>query len=157
MVRGEHKPRLWLVCFTNGDGHAWWDRLLRPGFRHVCAASYYADVGAWVLVDSTRTGLVVEVVPPDGFDGRMAQLVRDSAAILRVPSAEGRSRAEFHAGWCVGTVKSLLGLNSRALAPFGLYRHLLAIGAEVVEIPRLDEPVQDAQRPEGRPGDHCPA
>lgn len=132
--------RLWLVFFGDAQETLWWVRGLRPGFRHVSAAAYYADQERWVYVNPTRLGLIVEVWRPDEFGARLGQLAAESAAIVRMPS-----RADLPclpgAAWCVGVVKALLGIRSCALAPLGLYRHLLANGAEPVEVP-VGESVQ---------------
>ncbi len=126
MVTATSEPprRLWLIFFKKGG----W---------HVSAASYYADVGVWVYVDAVRTGLVVEVWPPERFGDRLAQLLDSSEAVLRMPSAVDRKRPPF-SWWCVGAVKALLGVRSRALLPRQLYRHLLNNGAECVVIEGAD-------------------
>lgn len=132
MELGAGRARLWLVFF--GDGHLapWWAWLLRPGFRHISAASWFADQERWVHINPCRTGTVIEVLRADEFGPRFQQLMTDSAAVLRVPA-----RAERHATprsfHCTGAMKALLGIRSRALSPHGLYRDLLRNGAEIVQ------------------------
>ena len=150
MVRGEpSKRRLWLVFFS-GIKDAWWHRFLCPGFYHVSAASWYADTQRWVYVDATRRGLVVELWEAETFGGRLGQLIRDSSVILRMPSAESRAMTPLSAH-CVGTVKALLGIRSCALSPRMLFRHLVHLGAEMVEPEGNDEHIQIPEAYPGRP------
>lgn len=144
MVAREINPprRLWLVCFEPGNG-AWWQRYLKPGFGHVSAAAYFADAERWVHFNPTLRGTVIEVWEPPRFERRLQQLMRDSTAILRVPSKFDRRCAPL-SPWCVGALKGLLGYPSRALTPFGLYRALIAAGAEIVDVPCVAAPNEAA-------------
>lgn len=128
-------PRLWLIFFGNSVP-TFLSRWLRPGFRHVAAASYFADQDRWVYVDACRSGTVVEVCRQDEFQDRFASLMMNSSHILRVTARRERKRtaATFY---CVGAIKALLGLNSRALSPYGLFQDLLRTGAEEVEKPHV--------------------
>lgn len=125
--------RLWLCFFSQGQGSAWWKRFLPYGFCHVSAAAWYVEAERWVFVDATRAGVTIEVWRADDFNARLGLLIRDSHAILRVPSAD-EPIFPPRAWWCVGMVKALLGYRTRALLPHQLYRHLLQKGAEIVEV-----------------------
>jgi hypothetical protein len=149
-------PRLWLVFFSECGG-AWWTRALRPGWRHVCAAAWFDDQERWVVFDPSRYGIVVQVFRPEQFD--LDGLLRSSTAVLRVGARFDRLNMP---PWffCVGAVKALLGIRSRALVPLGLYRDLLARGAEIVEVPESDgraiQAATAAADPAGRPcGQSC--
>lgn len=128
--------RLWTVFF--GDSvPTFWSRMLRPGFRHVAAASYFADQERWVYVDPCRSGTVVEVLRPDEFATRFQHLMANSSHVLSF--AARRERRRTAAVWfCVGAVKALLGINSQAVTPYGLYGDLLLAGAECV-VPSFSE------------------
>lgn len=125
--------RLWLLCFYDGETPTWWQKILKPGFRHVCACCYFADIGMWVYYNPTRRGTEIQVARPDDFAGRWAQLARDCAAILRFPSQADRNATPL-SWWCVGAMKALLGIRSGALSPYQLYRDLRAHGAEEVDL-----------------------
>lgn len=127
-------PRLWLVFFSDAHEGSWWRAFLRRGFGHVSAAAWYADAQRWVWFNPTWRGLVIEAAEAEAFGPRFEQLVSSASAILRVRSRYERTGLPA-AFWCVGAVKALLGISSRALSPYGLYRHLLARGAEIVEAP----------------------
>lgn len=146
--------RTWLVFFSDPAEGAWWSPLLRRGYRHVSAAAWYDRERRWVYFDPTRRGLSIELWRAKDFDGRLGEIALRSALILRV-------RGRFERGampptfWCVGAVKALLGVRSRALLPATFARHLLANGAEIVTVPRADgtndQPLQAAAAAAGRP------
>jgi hypothetical protein len=125
------------VFFSDSDRPHWWSPLFRPGFRHIRAAAWYESAQRWVYFDPCGRGTHIEVATDAEFGARFEHLIRTSAAILRVRSEFARGGTPA-AAFCVGQVKALLGVKSRALSPFGLYRHLVAHGAEVVERPRED-------------------
>jgi hypothetical protein len=124
-------PRQWLVFFRDGDAVHWWARPLRPGFRHVCAAAWYESAQRWVFFNPVGKGLQVEIETDEVFGHRFAELLEGSTVVLRTHSRFGR-RAMPAAAFCVGSVKALLGFRGRALFPAGLYRDLVADGAEIV-------------------------
>lgn len=147
----EGSPRMWLVFFGEAEGTAWWARFCRPGFRHVSAAAYYADQMRWVYYNPSRSGTVIELYSGGEFDERLGHLTMTSAAVLRV-----RSRFERRCTpvlWhCVGAVKALLGVRSCALGPWQLYRHLVANGAEIVEVPERVRPIRRREPPPASAG-----
>jgi hypothetical protein len=156
MVTEAAKPpvrRLWLVFFADSDHPLTWP--LRRGWRHVSAASWYADQQRWVHVNPTAKGLHVEVYGETEFDGRLGQLATDATLVLRIPSSPAHNVTPLLSAWCVGIIKALLGIRSCALSPWRLSRHLLARGAERVEIPGPD--VQGTEAATGRPEDEGPA
>lgn len=140
--------RLWLVFFSSADPLSWWSRLMPKGFGHVCAASWFDDTQRWVHVNPTWRGLVIEVMTAEEFGTRFAQLVGRSAAVLRMASSHDRHGmpATFY---CVGAIKALLGVDSRALLPRGLHRDLVRKGAEIVET--HGSPVRPSGDSAGRP------
>lgn len=154
-VPADPLPRLWLIFFSDADAGAWWAWLFRPGFRHVTAAAWFAGAERWVYYNPTRRGTIIDVATDAEFGPRFQQLVQDSAAILRVRSGYDRGNAPA-VTYCVGSIKALLGIRSCALGPWGLYRHLLANGAELVQRPSEDSLVKFAASacPTGGSVDH---
>lgn len=126
--------RLWLVFWSEPDRPAWWARFLRPGFRHVYAVSWFADQQRWVYFDPSRFRTAIHLFDEAQAHDAMTRLMAPATAILRVASRADRLNAPTFP-WCVGQVKALLGLRSRALTPYALYRDLLARGADVVRDP----------------------
>lgn len=123
----------WLVFFTEGPP-GWWRWMTRPGFRHVCAMGFDAKRGVWIVVNPERAGLDVICIRDDEeADRYLDHLMRQAGPhVLRVATKRERTVSPAVVS-CVGVVKALLGIRCRALAPYALYRHLLATGAEPVE------------------------
>lgn len=138
----EPPARLWLVFFGPGVGTPrWWDIFLDPGFRHVSAASYYPDVERWIYYDPGFEGTLIEVWRKDEFGARLGILLARSTIVLRVPSRWGRRMAS-RSWWCVGAIKSLLGVRTAAFTPKQFANFLLNSGAEVVDVdvPKRSDP-----------------
>jgi hypothetical protein len=123
--------RLWLIFFRESPHAPWWRRLLRRGYRHVTALSFYADAGTWVMYDPSYR-ITVEIYQSDEFVSLFDELEKSTSLILRIPSSsEGRTAPPFTA-WCVGSLKGLLGIHCWAITPWQLRTALLARGAEIV-------------------------
>lgn len=125
------------MFFSEPPGSYWWARFFRPGFKHVSAASWFDLEQRWVYFNPARPGTTILVIRSEEFGPLLAQLQASSRAILRVRSEQNRFRTP--AAWfCVGALKALLGIRSRAFSPYGLYRDLVRRGAEPV--PCVEEP-----------------
>lgn len=124
----EPPRRLWLVFFGETKGSYWWTRLFKPGFRHVCAAAYYADRRHWVYFDPTRPGISIRLFTDDEWSGPFSTLLT-SCKVVRFKGQYSR-RSSPPSWFCVGAIKALLGIESRALTPYQLYRDLLRQGGE---------------------------
>jgi hypothetical protein len=135
-----NKARLWILFFCDTPRRAWWANLLRPGFRHIAALSWYADQQRWVYFDPALRGTTIALFDHEMGKVAIEQLLARSSAVLRVASRHGRGAAPAFP-WCVGAMKSLLGVRSPALTPWQLYWDLRDLGAEVVQAPCVaDEP-----------------
>ena len=128
----------WYVAFCGCGRAHWYDRFTRDGFRHVVAFGWIEDArldegGQWLWIDPSTFGLNVALLNHDEMDWMLACLSqRDRATFVFVP--HGRPpvpcRVPRFGAYCVSEIERLLGLAPRALRPFGLYRRLLALGAE---------------------------
>ena len=134
----KERPTEWLVFFCGGGPRGgWWDWFLRPAFRHVVAVRLVWDLRAWVVFDPSRDRTEILLLPNGPkADEEIARLMARATAVLRITARDERGMGAPVFG-CVAAVKALLGIRSwRALGPYGLYRQLLARGAEVIEVPR---------------------
>jgi hypothetical protein len=139
----------WLVFFGEGDAYAWWDIFTRKGFRHVAAAACDPGRRLWIVFDPTRSGIRIEVFGWDdpGIDARLGELLfATGGRYLRVKAGGARSRQPLLFG-CVGALKALLGVRCAAVTPYGVFKHLRAQGAEIVDVG-----VRQTRSSEGRPG-----
>lgn len=138
-------PRLWLIFFGDTQRRAWWANVLRPGFRHIVAVSWYAAEERWVYFDPALTGTSIRIFTAEQGPAMIDALLAQSSAVLRVATRRDRGNAPLFA-FCVGQIKALLGLRSWAFTPHGLYRDLRARGAEPVypQAPCVAAPVEAA-------------
>jgi hypothetical protein len=118
--------------FGDTPRRAWWANVLRPGYRHVWAVCWYAEEQRWVYFNPALTGTEIAIFTEEQFPAKLGILLEHSTAVLRVASRYGRGAAPA-VPWCVGAIKSLLGIRCAALTPWRLYHALVARGAEVVE------------------------
>lgn len=122
-------PQFWMVFFGPGQNPGALARCLPRGWQHVCCASFQPESGMWVYVNPARDRTYILALTPDKFNGHFDYLLLTSTAILQFPAQD---RRRFSPTWasCVGTVKGIVGIRSWAFTPYGLYRDLLALGAE---------------------------
>lgn len=126
----------WYVVFY-GRVH-WWARpFLREGFRHCCAFGYCVALERWVWVDASLTGVSVQFMDQDALVWRLTALRRLGCVVLRGPDFDWRARGRGLrrgfwrlAPWCVAVTVGVIGVRSRALRPWGLYRDLVRDGWE---------------------------
>ena len=119
--------RYYVVC-TEGARKYWWDRFLRPGYRHCYVLIWEGAVWLWVEPTIRRTTVAIL----DWYDERSpAYWVDDPAARIFQAWPEelrdGQMRAPFIWGpvTCVEGVKALLGIRSFWLwTPWQLAQHL---------------------------------
>lgn len=126
--------RLWLVSFHDAKDRRPWTRLFKPGFGHCCALSYFADQERWVYFNPTRHGSTIALFRREEFGSRLDDLVGQSSGFLRFGQRYQR-RDQPAVFYCVGAMKALLGIESRAWTPWQLYWDMVEMGAEVVKGP----------------------
>lgn len=124
----------WLIVFSGGERFAWWDVWTRPGFRHVSACRYDARLDAWVFYDVKAGG--TEVVVLAGADPRCVERLGGLMSVSTIVRFEARAHRWLAppAFGCVGAMRHLLGVRG-AFTPWGLFRHLLALGGELWSTP----------------------
>lgn len=110
-----------LVVFTDSSARHPLSFLLKPGFRHcfVCVVSG----NWWLQIDGAEGVPVVKPLTDASFD--LAAFWRDQGAMV-VETEQGRNPSLWPFVWnnCVGLCKGVLCIRSRAVTPFGLYKHL---------------------------------
>ncbi len=126
------EPSEWLILFHERST-PWVARLCPGRFKHVSALAFVPDAQAWVLLSWELARMRVGLIGDDDFERWFAAASED-AAVLRLPAPPFD-----HGPWCprlgmtcVTMVKHLLGVRSSALWPDGLWRDLVAHGAEVI-------------------------
>ena len=112
------------VVFTNEVDH-WLAKTLRPGFRHVFCAVDHPEHPQAVVYNLTDRGLLS--VASSVYGKALALHYRNAGLIaLSVPATPwNRPRGPFTINSCVGLTKQVIGIESFALTPYQLYRHLM--------------------------------
>lgn len=128
------RPVQWFVCFDPNPNSNWIARLAPGRYKHVRAYGYVPYLHVWLFVDANFAGVEL-IVSADGEPARamIASWSKDCDVVLmpRRPH-ENRSPTLALAGWCVPTIKRLLGLRCVAVTPDALFRRCLQHGGTLV-------------------------
>lgn len=144
----------WLIVFHRRS--TWWVERICPGrFKHVSAVGFVPEANAWLALSWELGRMRALVVPDDKFLGWFGGWCGEDAGVLRMAAPEfdlGSWRPRVGL-FCCSMVAHLLGLRGGALLPGGLWRLLLANGAELVTD---GQPLrsQSSGREADGPGDH---
>lgn len=120
----------WHVAFFS-VGKYRWARFVPGRFKHVAAFGYSHACRTWVIYDVTLSGTRIYVLP-DGPDGKA--ILADwlvGVTVLR-PKNMKSTTVPWFGFYCVPAVRHLTGAPVRCATPTGLYRGLVAEGAEVI-------------------------
>jgi hypothetical protein len=125
------EPDYWNICFHPSEH--WATRLLIGRFQHVSAFTYVPGFRAWVIYDAQWSGLRLSFF---SHQTAMATFIRYTrgCTVLKFTrmSEQIGPLSRFGIFFCVPAIKHLLGVSCFAVTPDGLYRHLIANGAEIV-------------------------
>lgn len=129
-------PGAWYVQFHGDEVLHWWDMLSPPGFYHVLAFAYAEHAERWLIYDVGRDRTLIRALDTRTFAAWLSGQPK-GRRILLYEAGDRPARPAHRIGfWCTIAVSHLIGLRSRALRPFALYRELLAQGAR----PAFEEP-----------------
>ena len=109
-----------LVVFHDAGNHVL-SRFLKEGFRHCFVVIKNGDY--WIMIDGLKGVPLVEVVAKSDYD-LAAHCRNDGATVVETEQRAVAPRAPYVNSNCVGLVKSVLGVRSIAVTPYGLYKHL---------------------------------
>ena len=132
------EPVQWIVIFHPTTESRFVRFICIGRFKHVSALAYLHQLKCWITYDV-------------GFFGTRVTAVPDTQAHLLAPWVDGctlvamRKNPEGHRfppilGWCVPSIRRLIGLRSSALRPDTLYRHCLRDGGQVIN----DRPIVES-------------
>lgn len=127
MILGEGPWRRYFLVCTNPIMSHWWDRMMRPGFRHCYVLIW--EGAAWLYADPTLSRTHVSIL--DYYENEHpAEWIEDSdASVIEVEVCNDpyRLRSPWIIGpmTCVEGCKALLGIRSFWLwSPLRLARYL---------------------------------
>lgn len=130
---GAGMPTHWVLVFDRRGARPWMDRVPFVGpYKHVRAFGHVAAVNTWIFFDTGLHGLEITAARGDAARTLMAQWLADADAVGMPATPQGAYRVPWF-GWCVPSVKRLIGFRSGALRPIGLMRDCLRHGGELIE------------------------
>jgi len=126
------EPYVWFVVFTDGDGAFWWQRLLKPGFRHCFVVR--AEGKKTMMISHKGFRLSVDMLKMYCADFVQAQVMGGYTVVRYqyqpIPKPTYRSIMT-----CVSVVINAIGITGiLALTPYSLYRALISRQAKRVEV-----------------------
>lgn len=124
-------PRNWVLVFDRVAVSPLWSRLACGEFKHVRAYSYVPFLHVWIFFDPHVGGIDITVAA-DGAPARaMVQswIGPNRSDLMLMPVRSGGGRFPL-LGWCVPSIKRLIGLHCGALRPDALWRHCLRNGGK---------------------------
>lgn len=122
----------WLIVFHPHS--TWWVERLCPGrWKHVSAVGFVPEANAWVALSWELGRMRVCVVPDVNFLDWFGGWCGEGVGVLRVeaPTFDRGGWRPRLGLFCASMVAHVLGLRRGALWPDGLWRSLVANGAEV--------------------------
>ena len=111
----------WTLAFYDPTPALWWMRFTKKGFGHVSAYRRFED--HWLYLDPTSYGLIACAI--DSRDDLDALFRADGATLLTVKARPCRMGFWRPPIYCVSQIRYLVGVNTLAVTPWQLYRHLL--------------------------------
>lgn len=138
-------PKRWQVCFA-AHSDIWWVQRLVPGrFKHVRAFGFVPIEQVWVFVDVTLGGVTVQAARDgtNSADWLIHEFIKD-CEVLSVEAR--RSTGVPVGGWCVPSIRRLLGIPGGALLPDRLWRDCLRHGAVPLDEVSRPDTATDAGR-----------
>lgn len=135
MISVEHGPLIsqpgaWVLAFDPVAANRWIGALTPGRFKHVRAFGYVPFLHVWIFIDANFAGLEVQLAAEGApADALAASWTRGCTMVVmqRRPHAS-RSLVTAASGWCVPTVKRLIGLRSSALRVDALFADCLRNG-----------------------------
>lgn len=127
------EPSVWFLVFHERSCRAWLNRRWVGRFKHVSAYGYLPDSRVWVFYD-VMLGRTRVAVLPDGPTAEAAVRDLEAEAVTLVMKPRGDRRHRLRWGfYCVPAMAHLVGLETAAVRPDGLFRACLAAGADLAD------------------------
>lgn len=127
------QPTVWTLCFER-SAISWASHLALGRYKHVRAFGYVPFLHVWVFYDVGFRGASV-VVAADGPDAdSIIEFWSRTADLLSVLPAHPFVPRLPVFGWCVPSIRRLIGFRGGALRPDAFYRQCLAQGATPIEL-----------------------
>ena len=122
-------PEEWFVVFKKKSQTPWVNWI--PGrFKHCFAMAFVPELQCWLFVEfAFKSGTAVALLPNAHADAWLGEACED-AVVVGIHA--GMARGVGLGLWCVPAIAHIIGLNSCALRPDGLFRDCLRNGGRVI-------------------------
>lgn len=126
----------WWVGFSDDRAsgfHHWWDIFTRPGFRHCYA---FAELAPGVLLVVNPLIHCVHIQSIASRPWRWIEREQDEGGLIVTIEVDPDPCKPPRRGpvmTCASLVAYTMGLDTRAVTPYGLFRSILASGGEILQ------------------------
>jgi hypothetical protein len=124
---------VWFVAFVETPAPVWWQRLLKPGFRHCLAFAWDREAARWLVLNPLFDAVILRALDDDGFAAFLAQLKARRPRVVLARMGSARVARPRFLMTCVSAIAAILGLRLCALTPYALYRTLVRHGAKPIQ------------------------
>jgi hypothetical protein len=124
---------VWFVAFVETPAPVWWQRLLKPGFRHCLAFAWDREGARWLVLNPLFDAVILRALDDEGFAAFLAQLKARRPRIVLARARLARVARPRFLMTCVSAIAAILGLRLCALTPYALYRTLNRHGAKPIQ------------------------
>ena len=125
-------PRIsqWYVAFRDVKKTRWWQKFLKPGFRHSFAFTYDAACNRWLFLDPGWDGISLLGMHPLDFHKKLVKIYRTHTILL---CDTGKDVIFFPrlVMTCTTEIAHLLGFSTMAWTPWRLFCALRKRGAKI--------------------------
>ncbi len=109
------------------------DFFLKDGFGHVCVMKKSGNF--LLVIDPLTTGLYIDVIRPLAISQAFMNIPADMTVLyIKLPKQNKLIISHFanYIPSCVTCAKAVLGIRGWNLTPFGLYKRLIELKAEII-------------------------
>ena len=123
----------WFVGFSDGKIRRPWKWFTKPGFCHVWAATYVAELDHWVFVEWMSNRLFMEILAGIQMEA-LFQHTSENGTLLEIGVSEKPNprHAPLMPIYCVSWVQHLIGISGIIITPWQLFCALKKHGGKVI-------------------------
>lgn len=130
----EDRPKLWYVIFNKAQYLPFWQRLFLRNhpedMTHITLINPVTESHALVINPGPYSTDITLREFDEGVHKRLAEISCNSSIISIIHTPDKAKNVSYMIPTCVSVVKYVLGFNSNAVTPKGLYNDLLAKGGK---------------------------
>jgi len=126
---GDHSDS-WIICFTDQNYNNV-SRVLKRGFRHCFAFTYYPKMKVWMVFEHTSGRTDIRLFTTSQLARHVAVWTETGCKFVKFRSRYNAKLSVRCVMSCVSVIKHLLGLKDcRSLTPYQLFKWLKSNGGQ---------------------------